>query len=89
MISSRSDQVVPDCCPTCKSLLCIACLRLLTSCALQNNIPAVNESYNELLIEDEDHKTLRDSTDSQDAFDALGLAARLEKHDLLEFRRCR
>ncbi|KAL8278246.1 hypothetical protein RQP46_009419 [Phenoliferia psychrophenolica] len=52
-----------------------------------NNIPAVNESYNELLIEDEDYKTLRDSTDSQDAFDSLGLAARLEKHDLLEFRR--
>lgn len=40
-----------------------------------------------MLIEDEDHKTLRDSTDSQDAFDALGLASRLEKHELLEFRR--
>lgn len=53
----------------------------------QNNIPAVNESYNELLIEEEDYKTLRDSTDSQDAFDALGLASRLEKHALLEFRR--
>ena len=52
-----------------------------------NNIPAVNESYNELLIEDEDYKTLRDSTDTNDAFDALGLAKRLEKHDLLEFRR--
>ena len=59
----------------------------LTPPAPQNNIPAVNESYNELLIEDEDYKTLRDSTDSQDAFDSLGLAARLEKHDLLEFRR--
>lgn len=47
----------------------------------------MNESYNELLIEDEDYKTLRDSTDSQDAFDSLGLAARLEKHGLLEFRR--
>lgn len=39
------------------------------------------------MIEDEDYKTLRNSTDSQDAFDLLGLAARLEKHDLLEFRR--
>lgn len=39
------------------------------------------------MIEDEDYKTLRDSTDSQDAFDLLGLAARLEKHELLEFRR--
>ncbi|SGZ23972.1 BQ5605_C023g09673 [Microbotryum silenes-dioicae] len=53
----------------------------------KNNIPAVNEAYNDLLIEDEDYKTLRDSTDSNDAFDALALATRLEKHDLLEFRR--
>lgn len=53
-----------------------------------NNIPAVNESYNELLIEDEDYNTLRDSTDAQDAFDSLGLASRLQSHQLLEFRRC-
>ncbi|GAA5918516.1 hypothetical protein JCM1841_003276 [Sporobolomyces salmonicolor] len=52
-----------------------------------NNIPAVNESYNELLIEEEDYKTLRDSTDTNDAFDSMALAARLEKHELLEFRR--
>ncbi|KAM0791024.1 hypothetical protein ACM66B_004322 [Microbotryomycetes sp. NB124-2] len=52
-----------------------------------NNIQAVNESYNELLIEEEDYKTLRASTDAQDAFDAFTLAARLEKHDMLEFRR--
>ncbi|GAA6060259.1 hypothetical protein JCM10212_003959, partial [Sporobolomyces blumeae] len=52
-----------------------------------NNIPAVNESYNELLIEEEDYKTLRDSTDTNDAFDSMALASRLEKHDLLEFRR--
>lgn len=52
-----------------------------------NNLPAVNESYNELLIEEEDFKTLRDSTDTNDAFDSVALASRLEKHDLLEFRR--
>ncbi|GAA5893039.1 clathrin heavy chain [Sporobolomyces salmoneus] len=52
-----------------------------------NNLPAVNESYNELLIEEEDYKTLRDSTDTNDAFDSVALASRLEKHDLLEFRR--
>merc|ERR1719198_1622333 len=52
-----------------------------------NNLPAVNESYNELLIEEEDYKTLRDSTDTNDAFDSMALASRLEKHDLLEFRR--
>ncbi|BGP23725.1 Clathrin heavy chain [Rhodotorula toruloides] len=53
----------------------------------KNNIPAVNEAFNDLLIEEEDYKTLRDSIDTNDAFDAMGLAARLEKHDLLEFRR--
>jgi clathrin heavy chain len=40
-----------------------------------------------LLIEEEDYKTLRDSIDTNDAFDSLGLASRLEKHELLEFRR--
>lgn len=53
----------------------------------KNNIPAVNEAFNDLLIEEEDYKTLRDSIDTNDAFDSMGLAARLEKHDLLEFRR--
>ncbi|KAK4334207.1 hypothetical protein RTBOTA2_002945 [Rhodotorula toruloides] len=48
---------------------------------------AVKEAFNDLLIEEEDYKTLRDSIDTNDAFDAMGLAARLEKHDLLEFRR--
>jgi clathrin heavy chain len=33
------------------------------------------------LIEEEDYKTLRDSIDTNDAFDSMGLAARLEKHD--------
>lgn len=54
---------------------------------LQLNIEAVNEAYNDLLIEEEDHKTLRDSIDSFDNFNNLGLAKRLEKHELLEFRR--
>ncbi|POY74006.1 hypothetical protein BMF94_2817 [Rhodotorula taiwanensis] len=53
----------------------------------KNNIPAVNEAFNDLLIEEEDYKTLRDSIDTNDAFDSMGLAGRLEKHDLLEFRR--
>jgi clathrin heavy chain len=53
----------------------------------QRNIEAVNDAYNDLLIEEEDYKTLRDSIDSFDNFDNLKLARRLEKHDLLEFRR--
>jgi len=47
----------------------------------------VNDAYNDLLIEEEDYKTLRDSIDSFDNFDNVALARRLEQHDLLEFRR--
>ncbi|KLO17941.1 clathrin heavy chain [Schizopora paradoxa] len=56
--------------------------------AVQNlNNEAVNEAYNDLLIEEEDYKTLRDSIDSFDNFNNINLAKRLEKHELLEFRR--
>ncbi|TCD68409.1 hypothetical protein EIP91_010810 [Steccherinum ochraceum] len=51
------------------------------------NIAAVNEAYNDLLIEEEDYKTLRDSIDSFDNFNNISLAQRLEQHELLEFRR--
>ncbi|KAG8994614.1 hypothetical protein FRB94_012647 [Tulasnella sp. JGI-2019a] len=51
------------------------------------NIEAVNDAYNDLLIEEEDYKTLRDSIDSFDNFNSISLASRLEKHELLEFRR--
>ncbi|KAF0366022.1 Clathrin heavy chain [Gigaspora margarita] len=51
------------------------------------NNEAVNEAYNDILIEEEDYKSLRDSIDSFDKFDNIGLAKRLEKHELLEFRR--
>lgn len=54
---------------------------------LQSNLEAVNDAYNDLLIEEEDYKTLRDSIDSFDNFNNIGLAKRLEKHELLEFRR--
>ncbi|WFD29954.1 Clathrin heavy chain [Malassezia sp. CBS 17886] len=51
------------------------------------NVEAVNDAYNDLLIEEEDYETLRASIDAFDNFDALALAARLERHELLEFRR--
>jgi len=51
------------------------------------NIEAVNDAYNDLLIEEEDYKTLRDSIDSFDNFNNISLAQRLERHELLEFRR--
>ncbi|KAH9935862.1 clathrin heavy chain [Epithele typhae] len=51
------------------------------------NLEAVNDAYNNLLIEEEDYKTLRDSIDSFDNFNNVKLARELEKHELLEFRR--
>ncbi|KAF8327169.1 clathrin heavy chain 1 [Cantharellus anzutake] len=51
------------------------------------NIEAVNEAYNNVLIEEEDYDTLRDSIDSFDRYDSVALAKRLEQHELLEFRR--
>jgi clathrin heavy chain len=50
------------------------------------NKRAVNDAINDLLIEEEDYKTLRDSVDNHDNFDAVELAQRLEKHDLIFFR---
>ncbi|KAI3653844.1 hypothetical protein MP228_001791 [Amoeboaphelidium protococcarum] len=56
--------------------------------AVQNvNNQAVNNAYNDLLIEEEDYQTLRHSIDQFDNFDNIALAQRLEKHELLEFRR--
>ncbi|KAJ1800096.1 Clathrin heavy chain [Coemansia sp. RSA 2399] len=55
--------------------------------AQASNNKAVNEAYNDLLIEEEDYVGLRNSIDNHDNFDAIGLAQRLEKHELLEFRR--
>ena len=51
------------------------------------NLEAVNDAYNDLLIEEEDYDTLRVSIDAYDNFDALVLASRLKDHELLEFRR--
>lgn len=42
---------------------------------------------NNLLIEEEDHQGLRASIEAFDNFDNIGLAQKLEKHELLEFRR--
>jgi clathrin heavy chain len=44
-------------------------------------------TYNGLLIEEEDYKTLRDSIDSFNNFNNISLAKRLQSYELLEFRR--
>jgi clathrin heavy chain len=50
------------------------------------NKRAVNNAINDLLIEEDDHKTLRDSVENYDNYDPVELAQRLEKHDLVFFR---
>ncbi|KAN0086210.1 hypothetical protein V8E55_007344 [Tylopilus felleus] len=49
------------------------------------SIEVVNNAYNELLIKEQNYKTLHDSIDSFDNF-KITLAQWLEKYDLLEFR---
>ncbi|KAL7270849.1 Clathrin heavy chain [Rhizina undulata] len=51
----------------------------------QNN-KVVNNAINDLLIEEEDYKTLRDSVENYDNYDPVELAQRLEQHELVFFR---
>lgn len=51
------------------------------------NNKAINEALNNLLIEEEDYIGLRTSIDAFDNFDNIALAQKLEKHELIEFRR--
>ena len=46
----------------------------------QNN-KVVNQAINDLLIEEEDYKTLSDSVANYDNYDPVDLAQRLEKHE--------
>lgn len=50
------------------------------------NKRTVNNAINDLLIEEEDYKTLRDSVENYDNYDPTDLAQRLEKHELVFFR---
>lgn len=54
---------------------------------MQNNIAAVNDALNELYIEEEDYDSLKTSIDTYNSYDPIALAQRIEKHELLEFRR--
>jgi clathrin heavy chain len=56
--------------------------------SVQNhNNKSINEALNTLLQEEEDFQGLRSSIDAYDNFDNIALAQRLEKHNLIEFRR--
>ena len=50
------------------------------------NKRVVNNAINDLLIEEEDYKTLKDSVENYDNYDPVELAQRLEHHDLVFFR---
>ena len=50
------------------------------------NKKSVNNAINDLLIEEEDYKTLRDSVENYDNYDPVELAQRLEQHELVFFR---
>ncbi|KAM7265861.1 hypothetical protein ACFE04_003544 [Oxalis oulophora] len=52
-----------------------------------NNVSAVNEALNGIYVEEEDYERLRESIDLHDSFDQIGLAQKIEKHELLEMRR--
>merc|ERR1719156_378368 len=52
-----------------------------------NDIQHVNEAINELLVEQELFDDLRESIDEFANFDQIGLAQKLEKHELMEMRR--
>lgn len=55
---------------------------------LDRNNSVVNGAYHDLLIEEEDYKSLRSSieNESNNRFNSLDLAERLENHDLIFFR---
>uniref|UniRef100_A0A4W5PW71 Clathrin, heavy chain a (Hc) n=1 Tax=Hucho hucho TaxID=62062 RepID=A0A4W5PW71_9TELE len=56
--------------------------------SVQNhNNKSVNEALSNLFITEEDYQALRTSIDAYDNFDNISLAQRLEKHELMEFRR--
>jgi len=53
----------------------------------EGNVKQVNNALNDLYVEEGLVEKLRASIDHHDNFDQIGLAQKLEKHSLLEFRR--
>jgi clathrin heavy chain len=53
----------------------------------KENLSVVNEALNEIYVTEEDHANLKVSINEYDNFDQIVLAQKLEKHELLEFRR--
>lgn len=62
-------------------------IKTFLSNILPKNNSVVNEAYQELMIEEENYEALQDAVNAYDKFDQLGLAARLESHDLIFFKK--
>lgn len=52
-----------------------------------NNNKSINDALNNLYIEEEDFQSLRVSIEAYNNYDNINLAQKLEKHELIEFRR--
>jgi clathrin heavy chain len=52
-----------------------------------NNNKSINDAFNNLLIEEEDYQGLKTSIEAYNNYDNIQLASKLEKHELIEFRR--
>jgi len=53
----------------------------------RDNLPAVNEAINQLYLQEENFKGVRESIDQFDQYDQIALAQSIENHELMEFRR--
>jgi clathrin heavy chain len=53
----------------------------------RDNLLLVNEAVNQILLDEDDFKGLRDSVNKYADFDQIALAQKTERHELLEFRR--
>ena len=53
----------------------------------KEDVMAVNEALNDLFVEEDDYKSLKESVETFENFDQIALAQRLQKNELLEFRR--
>lgn len=51
------------------------------------NVQVVNEALNDIYLDEEDYNALRTSIETYNAFEPIALAKRLERHELVEFRR--
>eukprot|EP01124_Arcella_intermedia_P033908 TRINITY_DN8274_c0_g1_i2.p1 TRINITY_DN8274_c0_g1~~TRINITY_DN8274_c0_g1_i2.p1 ORF type:complete len:1169 (-),score=262.16 TRINITY_DN8274_c0_g1_i2:1110-4616(-) len=65
----------------------IALIKKYLTGVQEKNILQVNEALNDLYIEEEDYESLRQSIEGFNNFDSIALAKKLDKSELIEFRK--